>query len=432
MSSLTEKLKSLGVQIGARSLTPPPADQRYPLEQVIPGRALATLAGETFCVEELYPWSAPHGGKSLQLTAPLHVLAAWAGDRRLAELSPTRFAFLDTETTGLSGGTGTYTFLIGVGRFEGDPQAGSAQFHLAQFFLRDPAEEPAQLAALEAFLAPCQAFVTFNGKAFDIPLLATRYLTHGFQPIFKDFAHVDLLHLARRLWRERIPSRTLMNLEAQILGALRSEEDVPGWLIPSLYFDYLRLGDARPLKKVFYHNAMDVLSLVALLQHMALLLSDPLQHGADYSLDLLALGRLFEDLGDFEMATRLYLHGLNHEDVHLQRLPEPALIGALCRLAALYRRQRRLSDAIRLWEAAAAHRHWPACVELAKIYEHDQRDPQRALEWTEVAIHLLQSSASETQTLTSPAVFQREQFFAQLQHRRQRLLHKLAAQTSQT
>lgn len=420
MSSLTEKLKALGVQIGARTLPAPAPDEQHPLERVISGHSLSTLAGETYVVEELYPWSHPHGGKSLQLNAPLHILAAWAGDHRLAELSPSQFAFLDTETTGLSGGTGTYTFLIGAGRFEGDPQAGTAHFHLAQFFLRDPSEEPAQLAALESFLAPCQAFVTFNGKSFDIPLLATRYLAHGFQPIFKDFGHIDLLHLARRLWRERIPSRTLMNLEAQILGTFRSEDDIPGWMIPSLYFTYLRDGDARPLKKVFYHNAMDVLSLVALLQHMAMLLSDPLQHGADYSLDLLALGRLFEELGNYEMATRCYLHGLDHEDVHLQRLPEPALVSGLCRLAALYRRQRKLPAAIQLWETAAAHQHWPACIELAKIYEHDLHDYRQALTWTEIAIQLLQSTASEL-----PA-YQYHEYQAQLKHRHQRLIHKAA------
>jgi len=86
---------------------------------------------------------------------------------------------------------------------------------------------------------------------------------------------VDLLHLARRLWRERLPSRTLSNLEVQIMGAMRSEEDIPGWLIPTIYFNYLRDGDARPLQRVFYHNAMDVLSLAALLDHTANLLADP-------------------------------------------------------------------------------------------------------------------------------------------------------------
>ncbi len=192
------------------------------------------------------------------------MLAEWAREPRLAELAPADFAFLDTETTGLSGGTGTYAFLVGVARFEDEG------LHLAQFFMRDPSEEPGLLAALEEFLAPCQALVTFNGKAFDAPLLLTRYLCHGWQPPFQGLAHVDLLHLARRLWRDRLPSRTLTMLEAHILGAGRSEEDIPGWLIPEMYFTYLQTGDPTPLKSVFYHNAMDVISLVALMEHMSL------------------------------------------------------------------------------------------------------------------------------------------------------------------
>ncbi len=160
MSTLEDKLKSLGVKLGARELPPPqPRQEVYAVEQVLPGRFWATPHGEAFVVETAYAPDHRHGQTELQLTASRHIVAEWAGDPRIATVAPSALAFLDTETTGLAGGTGTYAFLIGVGRFEAD------RFRLAQFFMRDPTEEPAQLAALTEFLQGSEVLVTFNGKA---------------------------------------------------------------------------------------------------------------------------------------------------------------------------------------------------------------------------------------------------------------------------
>ena len=145
------------------------------------------------------------------------MIAAYARAPQIANFDIEQFAFMDTETTGLGLGTGVYTFMVGIGRFEGE------HFRLAQFFLREPGEETAQLAAIEEFLAPCEAWVRFNGKAFDIPLLNNRYIINGWPAPLKDAPHIDLLHLARRLWKARLPSRTLGDLEAKILGATRSQ-----------------------------------------------------------------------------------------------------------------------------------------------------------------------------------------------------------------
>lgn len=362
-------------------------------------------------VEHTYSDHLPHGQRSLQITAPLSVLADWAGDDRIKDLPPQSFAFLDTETTGLSGGTGTYAFLVGVGRFI------ESEFHLVQFFMRDPAEEPAQLHALEEFLAPCHALVTYNGKAFDIPLLISRYTSHGWQSPFSDYAHIDLLHLSRKLWRDRLPSRTLGYVEAHILGAQRSQDDVPGWMIPQLYFDYLRTGDANPLRGVFYHNAMDVVSLAALLDHSAAVLFDPLNAGAEHAIDLLSIARLFEDIGYLDSATHLYIHGLQHPDVLEDGIPEEILMKSIQRLALIYKRQGKLESALPLWEGAARHGHIESHVEMAKYYEHILRDYTQALIWTDGAIDHL--NAPQTSN------FQRRYWLADLQHRRQRLLRKL-------
>jgi len=416
-SSISERLKALGVRIGAQEVkpSPTPTSSDPELEKTLGGRLVETHHGEAFIVEQRHPIGERYGQTQLLLSEPLDVLADWAGDPRLRDVPAEGFSFLDTETTGLSGGTGTYAFLIGVGRFIG------AEFVLQQLFMRDPSDEIAQIAALEAFLAPVQALVTFNGKSFDAPLLNTRFLMQGLISPLPALAHVDLLHLARRLWRDRLPSRALGDLEVQILGSLRSGEDIPGWMIPEIYFNFLRDHDPAPLQSVLYHNAMDVLSLVALLNHTAGLLNDPFERGGRYGVDLIALGKLFEDLGRREAATDLYIHGLEHEDALSERLPEGALLQALGRLAMIHKHEHNLSQAIELWTRAADHRHLGAHVELAKAYEHELKDLEAARQWTEAAILLVESDPGERLL-----AYQKSQWLDELNRRRRRLLVKLS------
>jgi tetratricopeptide (TPR) repeat protein len=194
---------------------------------------------------------------------------------------------------------------------------------------------------------------------------------------------VDVLHLARRLWRDRLPSRALGYLETHILGANRTEEDVAGWLIPTLYFDYLRNGDARPLKSVFYHNAMDILALAALFNYTAHMLAEPLNGPVEHGVDLVALGKLFEDLGETETAIQVYERSLTHD------LPEEVYAGAVRRLSAMQRRREAFDAALDLWREAADRGHIFAYVELAKYYEHRQRDYDLATHWTQAALDLI-------------------------------------------
>jgi uncharacterized protein YprB with RNaseH-like and TPR domain len=418
VSELSDKLKSLGVKVGAQEVKPPEKLKPSGLEEILGGGTRQTPLGETYVVEARFPYGQEHGRARLALQAPRGVLAEWAREPRLANMAPTDFAFLDTETTGLSGGVGTYAFLVGVARFE------EAGLHLAQFFMRDPSDEPGQLAALEEFLAPCQALVTFNGKAFDAPLLLTRYLSHGWQPPLQGLAHVDLLHLARRLWRDRLPSRTLGMLEAHILGAGRSEEDIPGWLIPEIYFKYLRTGDPEPLKSVFYHNAMDVVSLAALMEHMALLLDDPEGLGSEHGVDLIALAKLYEDLGNQPAAARLYIHGLEHEDARAEQMPRPVLLQGLHRLAAMHKRQRNWQSAIELWEQAAQHQDLEAHVELAKCHEHILRDSAAAQRWTQAAITMVVEGLALAPDGRPIGQYERRQRLSELSHRLERLEKK--------
>jgi tetratricopeptide (TPR) repeat protein len=320
------------------------------------------------------------------------------------------FAFLDTETSGMAGGTGTYAFLVGAGRFE--ENASGRVFHLLQFFMRDPGEEPALLEALADFLAPCQALVTYNGKAFDAPLLKTRYTLHDIPVPFEDYAHVDLLHLARRLWRDRLPSRTLKYIEENVLDAPRTSEEVPGYEIPWLYFDYLRTGDAREMKGVFYHNAMDIVALAALFGLTASMLYDPFDKDIQHGLDVVALAKLHEDLDQWDRAARLYERGLEMD------LDEEDFWKAVRRLSVLQKRRGDLDAAVRWWEQAAAQGHVYAHVELAKYYEHRTKDFSKAKKWAAGALELVTSDGDM-------AGYVREHWQAELEHRLNRLEEKL-------
>ena len=272
MPSLSDQLKALGVSLGTENLPPPKPKEGavHPIESVLPGAKWPTPHGDIFFVETVYKADFQVGDTCLKPQGPMEMIATWAREPGISDLTIDKFAFIDTETTGLSGGAGTFTFLIGVGRFEGD------SFRLVQFFLSNPAEEMAQLAALDEFLAPCEAIVSFNGKSFDVPLINNRYIINGWPPPLVNYPQLDLLHLARRLWKTRLPSRTLGDLEVKILGTKRAEGDVPGWMVSDLYYDYLLTGDARPLRGVFYHNEVDVVSLAALLSHMIPLVETPL------------------------------------------------------------------------------------------------------------------------------------------------------------
>jgi uncharacterized protein YprB with RNaseH-like and TPR domain len=374
MPSLSDKLKALGVKVGTTDIPAPKTVEHYEIGAVVTGNVIATSAGETFIHEERFASDYRHGRAPIKLTASMDVLSSWAVDPRLKDLPVESFAFIDTETSGLAGGTGTYAFLVGAGRFV------NGEFLLQQFFMRDPSEEPALLEGLASFLAPAQALVTFNGKAFDVPLLVTRYSMNAMPIPFKDYAHLDLLPLARRLWRERLESRALKYLEENILQAPRSLEEVPGYEIPYLYFDYLRTRDARPLKGVFYHNAMDVVAMAALLNHTATMLSDPFHEAIDHGLDVIALAKLYEDLGQWDTAARLFERGLE------RNLSEEHFWKAVSRLSVLQKRRGDFDEAVKLWEKAASEGHLYAFVELAKYYEHKQRDVKSALEWTKSAL----------------------------------------------
>lgn len=405
MTSIADRLKALGVNVGASELPKAKRVQAVPIQEVMAGDTQDTPFGEAFVVDQLFAADYQHGPAPLRFPPGLDKVAAWARDARLAGVEPEGFLFLDTETTGLASGGGTFAFLVGVGRFE------EGGFRQRQFFLRDPIEEPAMLAALEAFAAPSDALVTFNGKSFDIPLLTARYLTNAAPAPFGDLPHLDLLHLARRLWRELLPSRALGDLEREILGVERSSEDIPGYLIPQMYMDYLQTGDARPMTGIFYHNQVDVLSMASLLERMALMLESPREGPAEHHAELYAIGRLYADLGFAEEAIQVFRDTMAHE------LPPETKYQLVENLACLHRRRGEYEQALELWEAAANDGHVYAHVEIAKYYEHKEGEYSRALEYTQTALKLVKQKQTPR--------YEKLHWQPLLEHRLQRLERRL-------
>jgi len=408
MPSLSEKLKSLGVNIGAAGIEPPKKTPKYPIEKVVPnGEEINTPLGQTFIINETYPNDPRKQDIPLQFSASLINLSTWIGDPFLVKRKPESFVFLDTETSGLAGGTGTYAFLIGVGRFTDEG------FNLSQFFMRDPYEEPAQLAALQSALVDCEVLVTYNGKSFDVPLLNTRFITNGEPPPLNSYKHIDLLHIARRIWRDRLESRTLGSIETHILQLPRTEEDIPGWMVPAIYFDYIKTGDARPITNVLYHNAMDIISLASLLNQVSDMLDDPHGGAVEDGIDLISMAKIFEDLGEFRAAAECFESGLNYE------LPDRIRNQAFQRWSIMEKRRNNLKRSIGLWEMAAELKEIYAHEELAKVYEHRTKDFPRAIFWTELAIEIIDSPEYP--------VLDREIWKPKLEHRLNRLQRKLTS-----
>ena len=304
---------------------------------------------------------------------------------RAALQDPAKWLFLDTETTGLAGGTGTYPFLVGIAWWD----AGGLQ--VEQFFMRDFSEEHSLLHELAARLAERPVLVTFNGKSFDWPLLENRFTMTRAISTPRLSAHLDLLHPARAVWKLRLGSVRLVELERYVLDAPRlgwhREDDVASALIPQYYFDYLRGGPSEPLVGVVRHNQMDLRGLAALYGKInALLASRETDRDGINSLDLFGLSRFFERRGDSDRAQAACTQALDFG------LPTEFRPRARCELALLAKRRGDHSAAAALWHELAGDPQDGvlACEQLAIHYERRAKDPARAVEFARLGLAKLQ------------------------------------------
>jgi uncharacterized protein len=334
------------------------------LAALLEGKAVSNSYGEHLRVRKWFSepigFPAPEGAVN---ASALRLLAPGA----CAEVAdPSQWLFLDTETTGLMGGTGTYPFLVGIAWWD----AGGLE--VEQFFMRDYSEEHALLVTLAERMAERRILVTFNGKSFDWPLLETRYrMTRKLAPPTPR-AHLDFLHPARNLWRIRLGSVRLAELEKHVLGWDRGA-DLVSAMIPQFYFDYLRGGSPEPLVQIFLHNQMDLRGLAGLASRILSILAEPDTHGQD-GLELFGVSRICERRGETARARKHYAESIAAD------LPPETDRAARKSLARLAKRERNFSLALELWESVLGNSRegFEAYEQLAIYYEHELGEAERA------------------------------------------------------
>ena len=338
----------------------------------------------------------------------LRTLRLLANEADVKALDPARWLFLDTETTGLSGGTGTYAFLVGIAWWDDE------RFIVEQHFMRDYAEEPSVLLEIARKIAERPILATFNGKSFDWPLLQTRFrMTRAAQiPVLQ--AHFDLLHPARRLWRGQLRSIAQAELERQILGMERTY-DIPSETIPWRYFNFLRGGPPEAIVEVFDHNQMDLCGLAALAVRVIGILNDPETIGHSGS-EFFGVSRLLQKRGETVLAQRTFELALE------AGLPPDAERSVQRELAILAKRQGDFSRSNDYWEKllGASTDGLAAYEQLAIFYEHSAREFERASSLThEALVKLLEAYHSGRISMVKY-----QQWYDRLHHRLGRLSKK--------
>ena len=377
MTSLAERIRGIVVPgSGSQSRSWPGSRISSP-ESPIPNpeaRDLSPLGGEwrdgCFVVDRFWESSVSHGRDQVgHLADRIHNAAEEAPFFTGGRPARAPFVFLDLETTGLSGGAGTHAFLVGCGWFD------EGRFVTRQFVMARFSDERPMLETIARECARAGALVSFNGKSFDAPLLETRYLFHRLAWFGVQLPHLDVLHPARQFWRR--DDCSLLALERHLVGH-RRVGDVPGIDIPGRYFQFVRTGDARPLRAVLEHNRLDLLSLAALTARLL----DLAQRGAGAARDAreaLALGRLFARAGLDARSREAYSHS-----IAMSHAPKGAFDGVkvegLRALALAWRQARGFEEAARCWRELLEIRGCPAHIAaeaaeaLAIHQEHRVRD----------------------------------------------------------
>jgi len=353
-------------------------------EDWLHGEEVATAHGVHYETERLYERHRRHGSVGIvDLQDLSHDLLDPVSNGQIRGVPPERWCFLDTETTGLAGGSGTYAFLVGVGRIT--PQG----FRVRQFFMRDFGEEASQLSALTEHLKQFEVLITYNGRTYDQPLLETRYRMVRQRQPFSSLEHLDLLHGARRLWNLRFDSCRLVELENQILGVER-QGDLPGELIPYVYFEYVRRHEIFRLLPVFHHNAIDILSLACLTAIVPRAFHAPDKAEFTHVAEMVGLARWWRQAEQHENALALFRQAIE------KHLSDDLLFRTMWDIAALEKKLGREHAALPvLTDLAATRNPWRAAalVELAKYYERRERNYALALEMTRSAMELEPSEA---------------------------------------
>jgi uncharacterized protein len=371
LTALRQRIASIDSKYQRREPAPLPRGNLSFVEDLLTGQVVDTAHGAHFETEKLHGRNSLHGSMEISNLIELpEDLLDLISNGAIPASHPTKWAFLDTETTGLAGGTGTYAFLVGVGSID------EGGFRVRQFFMRDYGEEASQLHALAAYLEPFDVLITYNGKTYDQPLLETRFRMARARHPFTRMEHLDLLFGARRLWKLRMESCRLTNLESEILGIVR-EGDVPGSLIPYLYFEYVRTRHASRLVPVFHHNVMDIVSLACLTAIVPEAHRAPERMAIRHGSDLIGVARWLLQADRRDEAL-----GLLKRAVDLG-LPDNLLFRTMLDIGLLHKKMANEPAALTMFAELTESPNpcrLRAFEELAKYYEHRERNYTMALE----------------------------------------------------
>jgi uncharacterized protein len=421
---LEEKLKNLAkLNLKRARDIAPPQEKKKAVEE-FGGKLIGNRFGEfvliqkEFDLDQLHPDSveAPQinfSGKSLSRICTSRKSSTSQTDPPNFDLRET--IFLDCETTGLAGGSGTYAFLVGLGYLSG------TQFRLEQYFMEDFHQERAVLTAVMERMSKFKFLVSFNGKCYDLPLLESRWLINRMEFDSSGWIHFDLLFPSRRLWKRRLGDCSLGNLEQEILSVKR-EVDVPSFMIPQIYFDYLRTGDVNPLIPVFEHNLHDILSMVKLSFLIDRVLDDYISVEIKHPLDLYSLGRIHYNFGNFQRCEEYYKQALTEA-------PPSDTRSIVClSLAFVYKRMGLWEKASEVW-SEIAEGDYPfqprVYEELAKYYEHRMKDYPRALSLVENVMSFINSGCYSNGNPVDPRKSSADNTLSSWQYRKDRLLRKI-------
>jgi uncharacterized protein len=362
----------------AEAVTEIPNKERWQQEGVTP----YFLDGEFCLIRKVkYPLSYKHG--KYRLSDYLEAVRIWNESDLKHPLSTHGYEadqlfFFDTETTGLGGGVGNSIFILGHASLIEN------EIVLTQHILPHPgAEVPLYYSFLNQ--VDYRTLVTYNGKSFDWPQVKTRHtLIRDHVPKLPDFGHFDLYHAARRMWKHRLERMKLSVVEKEVLGVDRID-DVPGFLAPMIYFDYVERKDPEGMIKILKHNEIDILSLITLYSHLSFQILEVDQNQTIQ--EKYEVGRWLNNLGEISSAQNIYL-GIENDD------ESRAFVNSQIQLGYIFKKQKDFNQSLDFFIKAISKSGFPdlqieACVEAAKILEHQNKEYQKAINYCDFALDLM-------------------------------------------
>jgi len=379
-----------------------------------PGEVVANDFGTCLRIRTSYPVNHAHGKIILKTFHEIDqpIFGMMGKDPSFNHIDFNRAIFLDTETTGLAGGAGTVPFLVGLGYFR------DKNFVIDQYLMRDYHEERAMLSFVSDHIQSAGALVTYNGKGYDAHVLSSRWILARMAVDIHFMPHLDLLYPVRRLWKRRLIDCSLGNVEKEILQFQR-HGDVPGYLIPSLFFDFLRTSNYHTLNPIFTHNRWDILSLVALAGLMGTVFQNPLET-LSHPADVFSLGRAMENSTKGMAAIQCFQKALStvQRDDNWQEIA--------WHLGRVYKREENWNEAIKIWKSILERSpdKIETYEEMAKYYEHQIKQFDKAIAIVTRALERIQIVQELRGDFSH--IFWKEK----LEYRLKRLEHKMGKQGS--